>query len=114
VRDVLYVADLVRLYKMAAEKIERASGEVFNVGGGVENTLAIWTQFRPILEKLFKREIPATFADWRPGDQKIFVSDISKVKKILGWQPTVGVEEGITKLYQWVQDNKELFTKFVQ
>ncbi len=114
VRDVLYVGDLVRLFDIAINKIKISRGKVYNVGGGSKNTLSVWSQFGPVLEELFQRKIKVSFADWRPGDQKVYVSDIRKVQKELGWKPQVGVKQGIEKLFHWVQENKSLFTKLVR
>lgn len=112
VRDVLYVDDLVRLFETAIKNIKKSRGKVFNVGGGVKNTLSVWSEFGPILERLFGKKINPTFSDWRPGDQKIYVSDIRRVEKELGWKPTVGVEDGITRLFNWVSKNRSLFEVF--
>ncbi len=109
VRDVLYVDDLVKLFETAVENIKKSRGRVFNVGGGMTNILSVWSDFGPILEKLFKHKITPKFSSWRPGDQKVYVSDIRLVEKELGWRPKVGVEDGITKLFDWVQGNKNLF-----
>lgn len=109
VRDVLYIDDLVRLFDIAIAKISIAKGKIYNVGGGIGNTLSVWTQFGPLLEKLFQRKITPKFADWRPGDQKVFVSDIRFVKKELGWSPKISVEEGVIKLFHWITANKSLF-----
>lgn len=109
VRDVLYVDDLVELFYRAYRNIKVSRGKIYNVGGGKDNVLAVWTRFGPILEKLFGKKLNVKFADWRPGDQKVYVSDISKVKKELGWKPEVSVEEGIEKLFHWVQENKKMF-----
>ncbi|MCJ7740830.1 GDP-mannose 4,6-dehydratase [Candidatus Microgenomates bacterium] len=114
VRDVLYIGDLVRMFDIAINKIKISRGKIYNVGGGSKNTLSVWSEFGPILEELFQRKIKVTFADWRPGDQKIYVSDIRKVQKELGWKPQVGVRAGIEKLFHWVQENKSLFTKLVR
>lgn len=113
VRDVLYVADLVRLFERVIDKINISRGKIYNVGGGAENTLSVWQQFGPILAKLFGRKIKVNFSNWRPGDQKVYVSDIRLVEKELGWKPQVGVEEGVEKLYYWVQENKNLFKKLL-
>lgn len=103
VRDLLYVEDLVRAYDLAIQKISKVSGEVFNIGGGPGNTMSVWKEFRPILEDLFRKKIHSQSASWRPGDQLIYVSDISKAKKLLGWKPKVGVKQGIRKLFEWVR-----------
>lgn len=112
VRDVLYVDDLVRLFETAVKQIEKSSGKIYNVGGGVKKTLSVWHEFGPILERLFTRKIEVKFDTWRPGDQKVYVSDISRVKNELGWEPKVPVEKGIEKLFHWVQENKSLFNNF--
>ncbi|MBI2617172.1 SDR family NAD(P)-dependent oxidoreductase [Candidatus Gottesmanbacteria bacterium] len=110
VRDVLYIDDLVRLFELAVDNIEKVKGEIVNVGGGYKNTLAVWTEFGPLLEKLFDRSIEVKWADWRPGDQKVYVSNISKVEKMLGWSPQISVQKGVAMLYNWIQDNKNLFS----
>lgn len=109
VRDLLYVEDLVRAYEMAAENIKKTKGQIYNIGGGTKNTISIWYDFKPILEKLFNRKLNPKFSGWRPGDQPIYISDIRKAKKDFGWEPKMSVEMGIKKLYDWVSSNKELF-----
>lgn len=109
VRDVLWVGDLVDLYLSAIERIDSVAGEVFNVGGGAARTISVWTEFRPRLEALLGRSVPVSFAPWRPGDQKIYVSDCRKAEARLGWSPRVGVEEGLRLLSDWVGGNRTLF-----
>lgn len=109
VRDLLYVEDLVRAYELAATNIEKTKGKIYNIGGGSKNTLSVWMEFRPLLEKLFNRPIESTFDEWRPGDQPIFIADITKAKKEFGWEPKVSVEEGVQKLYKWVTANKHFW-----
>jgi len=50
-----------------------------------------------------------SFADWRPGDQKVFVADIRKARTDLGWEPAHGCREGVEKLITWVDSNLGLF-----
>jgi CDP-paratose 2-epimerase len=109
VRDVLHVNDLLNAYDAAIEKIDRAKGEVYNMGGGARNVLAIWAEFGPILEKLLGKEIEVARADWRPGDQKVFYADYRKAKRELGWEPKIDLEEGLELLFDWVKANKDLF-----
>jgi CDP-paratose 2-epimerase len=109
VRDILFVDDLLDAYDAALNQIDRAAGQVFNIGGGADKTLSIWDEFCPILEKLVGHAIPVTQGDWRPGDQKVYISDIRKVQQVLGWQPSIGVNEGIRRLYDWVNANRSLF-----
>ncbi len=109
VRDVLFVEDLLDVYDAAVARIDVARGQVYNVGGGPALTMSVWAEFGPILEELVGRPIPVAWADWRPGDQRIYVSDIRKAERELGWRPRVGVREGIARLYEWVVEHRELF-----
>lgn len=109
VRDLLYVDDLIRAYDMAIDAGEKTRGEIYNIGGGPENTLSVWNEFGPMLEGLFGKKIPVTKSDWRPGDQKIFVADIRTAAASFGWEPQVSVRDGIKELYEWVIANKALF-----
>lgn len=109
VRDVLFVEDLMNAYDAALGNLNVSAGQVYNVGGGPANTMSIWLDFEPILERLLGRPVPTARGDWRPGDQRIYVSDIRKAKQELNWAPQVGVSEGVERLYRWVMDNRNLF-----
>lgn len=109
VRDVLYIDDLLDAYDAAVEGIDDVAGEVYNVGGGPGRTMSIWAEFRPFLESLVGRPIAVSYDEWRPGDQRIYVSDIRKAREDLGWEPEIGVAEGLRRLHEWVVCNKRLF-----
>jgi len=79
------------------------------MGGGVENVLAVWTEFQPLLERLLGKKIEVARGDWRPGDQRVFYADYRKAEKQLGWKPKISLEEGIQRLFNWVKENKDLF-----
>ena len=109
VRDVLHIDDLIAAYQMGIDCIDELRGEVLNIGGGPQNTLAVWSEFGPLLEELAGRPVPVSYGDWRPGDQRVFVSDIRRAEARLGWRPRVSPEEGIRRLYTWVAGNRGLF-----
>ncbi|MEK7595139.1 MAG: GDP-mannose 4,6-dehydratase [Patescibacteria group bacterium] len=109
VRDVLFVDDLLDAFEKATENINKTQGEVFNIGGGKDNTISIWKDFKVILESLSKKKLLARQADWRPGDQKIYISDIRKAQRSFGWKPKTPPQQGIEKLYNWVLENLNLF-----
>jgi CDP-paratose 2-epimerase len=109
VRDVLYVEDLLDLYDRAVENLDTAAGNVYNVGGGPDNTLSIWQEFGPLLEDLLGKDIPVSWGDWRPGDQKVFVADIRKAQRELGWKPRYDVRSGVKRLVEWVSAHEDLF-----
>lgn len=110
VRDVLFIDDLVDLYNRAVQQIDVSSGKIYNVGGGVENTLSL-LELLAILEELHGRKIPVSFSDWRPGDQKVCIMDISKAKKELGWLPKTSPRSGVKQLVDWITSSPELFSQ---
>ena len=109
VRDMLYVDDLLNAYDAATARIDQVAGQVYNMGGGPQNTISVWKEFSPMLEKLHGKPIPVAYDDWRPGDQRVCVYDISKAARELDWQPRVPVSDGVEKLYRWVKENTNLF-----
>jgi len=112
IRDLLHVYDLCDAYDLAVQNIEKIKGAVFNLGGGPGNTMSIWTEFGPRLEKLLGKPVSVTYGDWRPGDQKVFVADIRKAEKMLGWKPKYDVDKGLQQLFDWVSAHKNIFKAF--
>ncbi len=108
VRDLLYVDDLLDVYDAALDQIDIAAGQVYNIGGGHQNTISVWQEFQPLLERYFSKEIPAVVGSWRPGDQRVYISDIRKAHSDLGWAPEVGVEQGVRRLIDWAEQNREI------
>ena len=101
VRDILYIDDLVDLMvKVIESKPQKEI--VYNVGGGVDQTISL-LECMEFLGELHPYPIIPRFEDWRPSDQKVYVSDISKVSTIFNWKPQVDVKEGIAKIYKWVK-----------
>ena len=108
VRDVLFVDDLVSLYDKAYQNIELTSGRIYNVGGGPEHTLSLH-ELLGQLEILKGGKIPVRYDDWRPGDQRVYVSNIQRAKAELGWTPQIPAKKGVARLYDWVGKNRGLF-----
>jgi CDP-paratose 2-epimerase len=103
VRDLLYVDDLIRAFELAAQHAERAVGRVYNIGGGMANSISIWEELRPRLEKITGRRISASLDGWRPGDQPVYVSDTRQALRDFGWRPEVCIDDGLERLWAWAQ-----------
>ena len=101
VRDVLFVDDLVDAFLAAEQRLPEISGEAFNIGGGPGNTLSLLELIEHIAA-LNGDGPDLEFGDWRVGDQRWYVSDFRKFSAATGWQPRVGVEEGIRRLHDWL------------
>lgn len=110
VRDVLFVEDLVRAYDTAVSNIGKSAGKIYNVGGGPKFTLSL-LELLAWLEKKLGKKISYTSADWRPGDQPVYVSNISKINKELGWKPQIDVQEGVSRMIDWIVEEKKLIEK---
>jgi len=109
VRDMLYVEDLLNAYDSAIANIDVAAGQIYNIGGGPENVISIWKEFGPMLEGMLGQSIPVMWDGWRPGDQRIYISDIHKARNDLGWHPVIGISEGAQRLFNWIVDHKSNF-----
>lgn len=103
VRDVLHVQDLIRAFDEALASDEAMRGGVFNIGGGARNTTSL-LELVQLMKRLTGREASLGFADWRPGDQKVYISDILQAEKTFGWAPEISPEEGIRRLTGWYTD----------
>lgn len=110
VRDVLYIDDLLRAFDLAFKNIKKTRGKVYTIGGGSKFSLSIWELFE-ILEKLAGKKFNYKFGPWRPGDQKIYISDLRSAKKDFHWQPKISPKEGVKRLYNWIFPNKALIKK---
>jgi len=107
VRDVLFVDDLAECYLQAVQEIERTAGQVYNIGGGPDNRLSL-LELVDLLSQRIGRKLDPPFADWRPGDQKVFVCDVSKAQKDFGWAPKIAAPAGVERLAVWVEKEKAM------
>jgi CDP-paratose 2-epimerase len=110
VRDVLYVSDLIDAYDTAYEKREICTGQIYNIGGGKDNQLSLLELVNK-LEGLLDKKIKLGFSDWRPGDQRIFVSNNRKFQDATGWKTQFDVNQGLKELIRWAQKNQDTFRK---
>ena len=106
VRDVLFVTDLVTSYERFITG--RLRHGVWNMGGGPGQTSSL-LELMARLEARFGRKLKVRYARWRTSDQKVYISDISKVRRDLRWTPTVSVDRGVDRLLDWVRANPGLF-----
>ena len=108
IRDILFVEDLVNAFQLVLNQANRLKGQIYNIGGGPKNTISL-LELLELLEQFLNRKIEYKFGDWRPGDQKVYYSNIQKAKRDFNWEPLISKEEGVQKLFKWVQSNIKLF-----
>jgi len=108
VRDVLYVEDLLRAFEAAYGNRERAAGQIYNIGGGQENTVSLLELMDHIAD-LTGARADYDWADARAGDQLIYVSNHDKFSQQTGWQPQVNLDGILKGIHRWYRNNRELF-----
>ncbi|MDB4912253.1 MAG: NAD-dependent epimerase/dehydratase, partial [Gemmatimonadetes bacterium] len=103
VRDILFVDDLVDAFLLAQRNMDPHGGTAFNIGGGAANTTSLLELLR-LIERIHGDSPDVAMQGWRTGDQRYYVSDTRRFQQATGWQPRVGVEEGVTRLHNWLLD----------
>jgi CDP-paratose 2-epimerase len=103
VRDVLHADDMKTLYWAAIYSIEKIKGQAFNIGGGIENSLSLLELFA-LLEEVSAVKLHYTKLPVRESDQRVFVADISKASRLMGWKPSVDPKDGVAKMIEWISD----------
>lgn len=106
VRDLLYIDDLVDLYRRIVVYPKKLTGEVLNVGGGSARAVSLLGTVKEI-ERILKYQVIVRYKPARVGDQQWYVSNISKVKHMYCWQPTISIKNGLTGMIRWVLRHKE-------
>lgn len=96
-RDFTYVANVVDGVLRAAET-PGVGGQVFNVA---TNSRISLNELLETLKKIFGSNVEPIYREARQGDVRDSQADISKAEKMLGYKPTVGLEEGLRKTVEW-------------
>ncbi len=104
VRDSVFGTDLAELYLLELEKINKVKGQVFNIGGGLKNTISL-IELINFLDKKGGKKLVLKHKPWRAADQKIYITDISKVEKTLRWRPKTSVFDGLEQIWKQYTNN---------
>lgn len=113
VRDVLFIDDLYEAYQSAVKNIEALSGRALNIGGGPKHTLSL-LELLDMLSHSLKVTIAPRFDSWRPGDQRVYVSNISLAKELIDWEPRTTTAEGVERLIRWAKENSNLLARLFE
>jgi len=108
VRDVLCVDDLVRVFEAVRTNIDTTAGQIYNVGGGLKNTVSL-IELMEQIEELTGRRMDYVKDDPRPGDQLIYVTDHGKLTRHTGWEPQISVRQTLMRIYEWWKRNRDVF-----
>jgi CDP-paratose 2-epimerase len=107
VRDILDVGDAVDAYVRAWQRIETVQGRAFNLGGGPANAISL-LQLLDEIGAITGRKVDVRFEDWRPGDQRWYVSNTAAARDSLGLQPPRPWRIGVARLAAWLAEERGL------
>jgi CDP-paratose 2-epimerase len=97
VRDVLCIYDLIRAFEAVRLNLGATAGQVYNVGGGAENTVSLLELIDQI-EQLTGHRLEYELNECRPGDQPVYFTDYGKIHRDTGWKPQIGVRQTLELL----------------
>ena len=103
VRDVLHASDLIQVYLRAADNIDAIAGKIYNIGGGMENSLSLVELFA-ILSQLTGAPLTFRSRAWRSADQKVFVADNRRATADFGWKPSIDHRRGLAEAIAWTRE----------
>lgn len=101
VRDLLFVDDILDCYFKAIENVSTVSGQAYNIGGGVQNSLSV-LELVQHLEGLFDTKLKYELLPKRQSDQKIFIANNMKISQKTSWAPKISKEAGLKKMIEWL------------
>ncbi len=102
VRDALFTPDINRLVELEIQHIDRARGQVFNIGGGMSCHISL-QEMTSWCEKRFGKQVPVHIEPTpRKADHVVYISDSRKAEELLGWRPQVGLDQGLEQIVEWV------------
>jgi CDP-paratose 2-epimerase len=107
VRDVLFIQDVCLLIERQISCFENIAGQVFNIGGGMRNSLSLLEATAMLESKFKKRLITRHEPRQRLADHRIYVTDSSKSQRLLDWSPRAGLDEGVDLLIEWALSQRD-------
>lgn len=102
VRDILFSEDIIKCYFKASEFLNKISGQAFNIGGGIANSLSLLELFQ-ILEEELQVKLQYDQLDWRQSDQRVFIADIEKAQEMFHWKPEISAKLGVKGMIKWTE-----------
>ncbi|HEX8234422.1 MAG TPA: GDP-mannose 4,6-dehydratase [Abditibacteriaceae bacterium] len=106
VRDILFVEDLVDAFLLAQQNMSTLQGQAFNIGGGAANTTSL-LELVELIGELCAQKPQVQFDQWRPGDQRYYVSDARKFAAATGWSARTDIRAGVEQLHAWLLHKDE-------
>lgn len=108
VRDVLAVEDLMRAFEGVRASLNKTAGQIYNVGGGLANTTSLLELIDQI-QVFTGHRVRYSMEAVRPGDQPVYVTDYSKLRRDTAWEPAMSVNDILRNIHEWRRQNADFF-----
>ena len=106
VRDILHVSDLCSVIDKQLNNWSLVTNQIFNIGGGKNNSLSL-IELTNLVNEITGIYIPITQEKKkRNADIRIFLTDNTKIKNILDWEPKLDTKKIIKDTFNWIINNK--------
>ncbi len=107
IRDMLHIADLYRLIDWQLHNLDKVNGEILNAGGGLASSASL-QELTAICQEVTGKTIPIKqVAENRAADIRLYITDNTKVTKLTGWQPQIGIRQIVSDIHEWLHNNRE-------
>jgi len=108
VRDFLHIDDLFELINIQTQELDRFNGQVFNVGGGREQSLSL-LETTVLCEQVTGHHIKIhRQPETRRADIPLYITDHRKITSLCDWKPTRGAKQTLVDIYEWISVNETL------
>lgn len=105
VRDVLHIQDLFELIEKEIQNFDIVKGQTFNAGGGIKSSVSL-KELTVLCKEITENKISELKSEeTRKGDIPLYVTDNSKIKTVLGWEPQRNVKDVLVDIYKWMNKN---------
>lgn len=106
VRDFIHIDDIFEVVKIQTGNIEKYGGGIYNIGGGVENSLSL-KELTGVCQEITGNKINIeSIKENRPNDVRLYISDCAKFKNISGWKQQKDVKQIFQDIHDWMAENE--------
>ena len=108
VRDFIFIEDIIDAYLLIIKKVQKIKGEIFNLGTGKQTKIG---QVVDTVKKINGFTIKPQYNQIKLSqtEPKLWIADISKTKKLLGWRAKYNLKQGLEKNIDWFEKNIFLY-----
>lgn len=106
VRDMMHVADLLRLVDQQIHQFSTFDGGIFNAGGGRDKSVSLQELTRVCEEVTGNRIDINSVPENRPADIRLYITDNQRILETSGWQAQKSVKETVLDIFEWIRANE--------